>query len=279
MDTLSPAPALAPSDAQPPASADSVAPSADAQGKILAPPAPVPACVNCGVARAGRFCADCGQPATDGRLTVRGVAANVFSSVVDVDRGLLHTVVGLTVRPGQVVRDYLGGRTVPYTGPGRYFAILVTLVVLVYVQGGPAAELARLSGASGQAGALQFLQTHMNLLIAVNVPFSALATRVVYRRSGLNYAEHIVYNLYTAAHQSLLLIPFAVAGVLFHSLPLMMGGYSVGSFLYLSWAAAGMFRVSAMRAVLLTLLSQAVMMVVALALGVVIGAAYAAATL
>lgn len=232
--------------------------------RIPAPPAPVPGCASCGVALAGRFCAQCGQRCMEGRLTLRGVALETVTSVVDVDRGLLHTAIGMTVRPGTVVRDWLAGRTVRYTGPARYFALLVALVVLVYVNVGATAGFTDAAGAGGKAEEVaRFLQTHMNLLIAVNVPFSALATWVVYRRHGLNYAEHLVMNLYTNAHQSLLLIPFCAAGVAFGELPLLMAVYSLAGFAYLAWAARDTFQIGVGAAVLRTMGVQLMMMMTA----------------
>lgn len=206
---------------------------------------------------------------------MRGVAATTAASVVDVDRGLLHTFVGMTVRPGVVIRDYLAGRTVAYTGPARYFVIMVTLVVLVYVQMGTASHLVPGGAPEGTAGQLlNFLQAHLNLLIALNVPFGALATRVVYRRFGMNYAEHLVFNLYTNAHQSLLLIPLSVGGALFGNVGLMMSAYSIAGVGYLVWAARSLFGIGIVAAVLRTLLSQALMMLTAALIGMAASLAY-----
>ena len=72
---------------------------------------------------------------------LRGVAATFLGRVLDVDHGLLHTVHWLTVRPDRVVRDYLAGRTVPYTNPVAYLLLcFAAFAIAVRVFGGTTAS-------------------------------------------------------------------------------------------------------------------------------------------
>lgn len=242
-----------------------------APARILAPPPPVPACANCGAALTGPFCAECGQRRVDGRLSVRQVAAETLASAADMDRGLLHTMAGLTVRPGEVVRDYLNGRTVRWTGPAKYFVLVMAMVVLVYVQAGIGERLAAVSGSTvGTEGIAKFVQTHLNLLIAAGVPFSALGTWVAYRRYRLNYAEHVVLNLYVNAHHTLLMVPLSVAAA-FGGFSVLMVVNTLLGFGYLVWVARGTFGIGVGAAILRTLGAQVLNMVAAGAAGIGVG--------
>src|SRR5262245_25719208 len=80
-------------------------------------------CLSCGAVRTGSYCVDCGQREVRGRHTLRSLLAGALSRILTVDSGLLHTAHQLTVSPGQVIRDYLAGRTQPYTHPAMYLLI------------------------------------------------------------------------------------------------------------------------------------------------------------
>ncbi|MDT0632476.1 DUF3667 domain-containing protein [Rubrivirga sp. S365] len=96
-------------------------------------PRPAPAlCPNCGEARAGRFCAGCGQRELGGRLTLRGLWREFSSRVFNLDRGLLHTVTSLARSPGSVPRDYVEGRRRTYTNPLSFFLLATALSLLMY---------------------------------------------------------------------------------------------------------------------------------------------------
>ncbi len=76
-------------------------------------------CVNCGARSETAYCAECGQPRL-ARLTFPSLTRSALASVIDLDRGLLHTFRHLTLRPGEAVRDYLDGRPRRYTNPVQY---------------------------------------------------------------------------------------------------------------------------------------------------------------
>jgi len=147
-----------------------------------------PRCVNCGAARTGPYCAQCGQRELRGRHTLRSMAAAFLGRVLDLDHGLLHTVYGLTVRPGTVVRDYLAGRTVPYTNPIAYLLLCFAAFTLS----------ARMLGAT-VGGEFE------RALTALVVPFIAAVSRLLFWRTRLNYAEHLVLVLYLVGHVALIL--------------------------------------------------------------------------
>jgi len=147
-----------------------------------------PRCASCGAARTGPYCAQCGQRELRGRHTLRGMAAAFLGRVLDLDHGLLHTVHGLTVRPGTVVRDYLAGRTVPYTNPAAYLLICFAAFAI-------AARV--FGGATGSEDD--------RALAALVVPFIAAASRLLFWRTRLNYAEHLVLVLYLLGHVALIL--------------------------------------------------------------------------
>ena len=162
-----------------------------------------PRCVSCGAERTGPYCAQCGQRELRGRHTLRSMAAAFPGRVLDLDRGLLHTVHGLTVRPGTVVRDYLAGRTVPYTNPVAYMLLcFAAFAITANVFG----------GATGTE--------NDRVLTAFIVPFVAAVSRLLFWRTRLNYAEHLVLVLYLVGHVALILAVLqAVVSLALHGEP------------------------------------------------------------
>lgn len=249
--------------------------SAASAASVASVDAPAAACVTCGHAGALAFCPACGQPTTRGRLTLRGVVSRLATDAFDLNRGLLFTVLELSRRPGAAIAEYVAGRTVRYSNPVRYFLLMAALSVLVYLQTGAAGQLsaelaagfnagARTSGGQGGMTALEaasvaaFLGQYMNAILAASVPFMALGTRLCFRRVGLNYAEHLVFNLYVAAQQCLL---FAAGLLAAQPLGLRLGAvmqlYTVASIVYFGWAAAGFFRVRPLAAAVRTAVANA----------------------
>jgi hypothetical protein len=224
------------------------------------------ACSNCGVRRAGEFCAACGQAAVRGRLTVRGIVRQVAQDVLNLDRGILFTALELTRHPGHAIRDYVEGKRVRYTGPVKYFILTVALTTFATTQLGVLNEVAGgLVESMGETApvtvdqASQFLTQWMTLFMALGVPFTAFVTWRVFSRARMTYAEHLALNLYSYGHQSLglalaLLIALAVPKL---EAPLVVGWTGVAA-LYFGWTSAQFFPMRARWAVPLGVLAMAV---------------------
>lgn len=76
-------------------------------------------CVNCGHEFTGNYCPKCGQE-SDPSTSVTGVIGGFIREFIDLESGLWPTLTGLTLRPGEVLRRYLGGVRTGLIGPGRY---------------------------------------------------------------------------------------------------------------------------------------------------------------
>jgi hypothetical protein len=245
-----------------------LAPPAVSAAHSAAPHAPVgTTCATCGALHRGDFCNACGQRAVRERFTVRGIVTHLATDAFDLNRGLLFTAVALFRRPGVVVREYVSGATVRYANPVKYLVICVALVVFATIQLGATGELA--GGFTGGYGVdsadraqrvTEMLNRYMNVLMALAVPFMAAASRLFFRRAGLNYAEHLIFNLYVYAQQSLLFLPFVpLWGVRtpgLKALPVL--AYCLAMLAYYAWAATSFFGGRRVPGVLRALATQAV---------------------
>lgn len=240
------------------------------------------ACVTCGAPRTGAYCSACGQKALDGRFTFPGVLRHLVSDALDLNRGLLFTAWSLLRDPGRAIRGYVAGQTVRYTNPVKYLLIVVTLVVIVYVQMGVLdAMIASLQPGKDLAAEIAenpmnaWMVGHLNVMMLAGLPFLAVGSWLVFRRARLHYAEHLIFNLYVYAQQSLLSLLLAT--------PLLATGQVVPGLVvqtaitlgYYAWAAAGFFQMRPLPALLRTLGTQLLGGLLSALAGTVIGAAVA----
>lgn len=226
-------------------------------------PADASACTNCGIERAGLYCAVCGQRFTHGRLTVPAIADQVAHDVLNMDRGILFTAMELTRRPGDAIRAYVDGRRVRYTGPVKYFILTVALTTFATTQLGIVDEIAEgLFHEAGRAApmtpaqASAFMSRWMTMFMALGVPFTAAVTHRLFKRTGMTYAEHLALNLYSYGHQCLGLVVALLIGTALRPLEgVMVTSWMFASAGYFAWTCTHFFRMRARAAVPRALLS------------------------
>lgn len=124
-----------------------------------------------------------------------------------------------------MARDYLRGRTVVYVHPATYLVLTPAALALTMA----------LVGGSGGADA--------RVLWAGMVLFFAVMSRVIFHHAGLNYAEHLIVNMFLFAHAVLLL---TVILILMHAGPDPVSGTVFGSGVvgvsgYMIYGYAGVF--------------------------------------
>jgi hypothetical protein len=87
-------------------------------------------CINCGSEVRQAYCGVCGQPANPKRLTWKAFWSDLLDRIYSIDTRFLRTVVGLTIRPGIVAKQFIDGNRVLYVPPMSYFLITITLYIL-----------------------------------------------------------------------------------------------------------------------------------------------------
>ena len=152
-------------------------------------------CVACRALLTGTYCASCGQRAINERHTVRGLVGGAIRRLFNLESGLTHTLIQLAVNPGGVVRDYLAGRTITYTHPVAYMIVAFAVFVFAF----------RLSEGTGGGG--------FERVSTGTIPlFLAIASRIVFQRTGLNFAEHLILNIFLFAQIVVILTGALILG-------------------------------------------------------------------
>jgi hypothetical protein len=196
------------------------------------------ACLNCGARLAGVFCAHCGQKVVPGgRLTTGGVLRQGLDQLFGLESRLGRTVKELTCNPGRVVRSYVAGKRACYVNPFKYCLAMIAAYLLLGAILGVDPSKTINAGVVGPDGeqlswaedAQAFVRRNLNNVLFLALPLFAGVLRLLYRRSGFNYAETYSFVLFVVGHiflVGLVLTPFAiwlpvptlVARMLFHLL-------------------------------------------------------------
>ena len=169
-------------------------------------------CKNCTCSFDGLYCYHCGQPAATRRITTREILTDILFSVVKVNRGFLFTAKELSLRPGEAIRLYLAGQRVAYYAPHKYLffigAVTSFLTSRYHSFSGEYSSVRAFDGGTHSflRAFFAYADTYATLINIVTIPVFALFSFLLFRRSGYNYAEHLVLNTYITAQQLLLFI-------------------------------------------------------------------------
>ncbi len=174
------------------------------------PVAPFPGhghvCLNCGQEVSNNFCSVCGQSTATHRLSIKHfVLHDLVHSIWHVDRGIFFTLKEVLISPGYAALEYIRGKRA-----GR-FPILTLLLLLaglffwLRTIGAPneAAIVTKIdvnsSGAEFARQFLSFILHNKKWILLGLIPVGSLSTLIAFRRTRLNYTEHVLVNSYILA--------------------------------------------------------------------------------
>jgi hypothetical protein len=166
-------------------------------------------CPNCDadIALGQLYCGICGQKAGTERLTLHEIAHELLHALIHVDRSAFSFVQMLLLHPGTVALNYVQGKRKRYFGPFSFLVIVVAAASAVVALTG-----FRVVSTNRANVVVDFIQSHINLLMFAEVPLLALYSRIFDLRGRFNFAEHLVLVAYTSSMRVILatvvLIPF-----------------------------------------------------------------------
>jgi len=137
-------------------------------------------CPNCGEKGFGNYCSNCGQKRVIVPIS-RGTLASSFLDLIDFNRGFFFTLFSLLLKPGELIGNYLAGKTRNYNNPVRLLSTTIAFLVAV--------DIIRSWGTDNI--------TSIELLRVVGILFiySLLYNKIVYHNKFL-LIEYLVVTLY-----------------------------------------------------------------------------------
>lgn len=87
-------------------------------------------CQNCGTSYTGNYCNRCGQSRNTPRYRLSNALRNIAGGFFNIDSGFGRTLIDLLHRPGYMIRDFIGGKRIPYFRPFQTLFILAALYIM-----------------------------------------------------------------------------------------------------------------------------------------------------
>lgn len=159
------------------------------------------------------------------RITMKTIGYGLLE-LFNLERGLVHTLIALTIQPGKALRTYLAEDRTRLVPPFRFLLFAVAAAAFITVQYMKSSEFMAEMRAGFESGYragsengeldtekmetfLLFLNeifaNYFNIALLVGVPIVALCTFWILRK-GHNYAEHLVINCYVTGYQNIMYI-------------------------------------------------------------------------
>lgn len=168
-------------------------------------------CTNCLNTFSGNFCNECGQKLSQGRISFRELMNDFMANFFSLDSPPFRTIKKLTLKPGEMIREFISGKRKKYYKPVQYFILMLAFYLLVRTILGfnPVENQYKILGKnlppmeviqkSPQMKASMFMSNNINMLLFVFVFIFGLFGRMVFRKSNYNYIENITFSFYTTA--------------------------------------------------------------------------------
>ncbi len=219
-------------------------------------------CPNCGSGSIDSYCSACGQKIYHKRFTFRGYF-EVIGDAFNIERGFLHTLLGLIRNPGKVVNDYLYGKTKSYFNPLNYiliiagiYAFLVLSLNILDSSISSTNQMLQNENMQASPEALELqkrwvetVKKYINFIPLLMIPFASLFSKWYYHRRKLYYGEHLILNTFIFAQSILISI---VVAPLVLVIPGMLKIYPLINFsltlLYFTYALFSIFKRSVIKA-------------------------------
>jgi len=170
-------------------------------------------CKNCSKPVIGKYCSDCGQSTGTGRINYHYIINEFQHSFLHVDRGIFYTIKELLLRPGDTMREYLSGKRISHFKPFAFVIILGTIYGFMghFFKVYPEDSLMPFNNSSPDANeyslmTYEWIYSHYSVVMLAFIPFFALGSYLVFRKSSYNYVEFLVICSYISGMQILFMI-------------------------------------------------------------------------
>lgn len=180
-------------------------------------------CLNCGAQVTGKFCSACGQENIETRENFLHLALHTVGDFFHFDSKFIRTLNPLLTKPGFLTKEYWAGKRMHYLHPLRLFFFITVVMVIIAntyyhkFEDQIIAENAQINtGPTSQAGGIEKadaerinkklragiqksfneIAVYLKYISFLLLPVYALCFKVLYRRSGKFYVDHLVHMLH-----------------------------------------------------------------------------------
>ena len=172
-------------------------------------------CLNCQTSITDNFCPNCGQKTATKRFSIKsffkeGILVGLFSF----DKGFLFTLKALFTRPGHAIREYIGGKRASYINFSTLVLILLSINYLLTQFGFHSySEILHTKPSDFNLEIDKIIKENQKSFMILMIPILSLFTYWFFRKSKLNFSEHIVLNTYKIAGELVLTLFVSISDI------------------------------------------------------------------
>lgn len=163
-------------------------------------------CINCGAAIYTNYCPHCGQERNVKRFEVKTIFHDVTHGIFHWESSILKTLKSLFIKPGFFIKDYLEGKRKSFVKPFSFFLFFQSVYVLIFhwMASKYFAYMNFTVTSSSQSVKIEEIQhlisKNVNYLnFGLPLFFALVLMLFLKKRTGINYAEALVFSFYSFA--------------------------------------------------------------------------------
>ena len=168
-------------------------------------------CANCNNTVKENFCSKCGQSIKTSRINLSHLIEELQFGFLHINKGMVYTIKQLFLQPGYTIKSYLSGKRVQYFKPFTFLLIWgsVYSLVLHFFDVYPDSEMNHQNSSLFDKDFIyNWYYSHYSLVQLLIVPFYALSSYILYKKSNYNYIEHLAIYSYTHGIKLIILLFF-----------------------------------------------------------------------
>jgi hypothetical protein len=160
-------------------------------------------CPNCETEFDSKFCPNCGQEKITKRLEVKSILHDATHGIIHWENSVLKTFRLLLTQPGNLIHGYIRGKRKSYIKPFSYFLFLQTIYVVIfhfmsekffaYIN----ISITKASQVEKAVELQHLISKNINYLnFILPLIFASYFRLLLKKRTGINYAEGLVFSFY-----------------------------------------------------------------------------------
>ncbi len=159
-------------------------------------------CLNCNKAVTGKFCSDCGQKKSTGRINSKHTLLMFQFGVLHFNNLIYYTIYDLAKSPGETVRNYINGKRVKYFNPLSLLFISVTMFTLFNrIFNTTSYSLTGHSESKNEYSEIfAYFIEHISYFTVLTLPVISFITYLLFKKQGYNFFELLIMEAFQQAH-------------------------------------------------------------------------------
>ena len=176
-------------------------------------------CKNCGANLRTDFsyCPSCGAKVVLKRITFKGLFADIFERILNLENNFFRTIGHLTLWPEKVISSYIDGTRRKYLNPINYLTLTLALsgVLFYFMKRFALGEMdfdvfGMGVNQEGTAKLMEATMEYVNFIFILYIPVIALAGYLSFNIRNYNIPEYVVSATYILSHYSILTFPVSL---------------------------------------------------------------------